>query len=352
MIRDGLTFDDVLLVPKHSTINSRSNVNLQVCLNKIDVYLNHPIIPANMATIMNYAMAEAIYLSGGLGLMHRFVSVEEQLNILVKLNEVYGRYVFKHIGLSVGIQEKDKEAIKYFIDNEVKIFCIDVAHLDCEAGIKMIKYFDKYPFVLLIAGNVATGDGARRAWEAGADFVKVGIGSSGICTTRIITGNGVPQLTALMDVAEVQQQLRELEKTKDRPKLRSFGIISDGGAKTSGDLVKSLCFADLVMSGNLFAGGVETPGDIINIDGLNYKKYTGSSTHKSAHIEGVEALVLCKGAFKENLSKLLEGIRSGCSYQNAHNLFELKHNPTFIRMSDAGLKESHIHDVIINKESL
>jgi IMP dehydrogenase len=152
-----------------------------------------------------------------------------------------------------------------------------------------------------------------------------------------------------MDVAEVQRQLNELERTKRYPneKKRIFPFIADGGIKSAGDIVKALCFADMVMVGNLFAGCEETPGLRKNIGGTSYKEYVGSSTYKTNHIEGVAALVPTKGTYKSVLNKLLEGLRSGCSYQGAHNLEELKDNPAFIRITNAGLKESHPHDVFI-----
>lgn len=169
-----------------------------------------------------------------------------------------------------------------------------------------------------------------------------------LCTTRIETGNGVPQITALMDVAEAQKNIIEFYKTKDEPgTTRQFPFIADGGIKNSGDIVKSLCFADMVMVGNLFAGCDEAPGSVVNIDGRRYKEYVGSSTYKTNRIEGVAAMASYKGPFKNVLTKLLEGLESGCSYQGANNLTELKDNPQFIKISNAGLKESHPHDVLL-----
>lgn len=217
--------------------------------------------------------------------------------------------------------------------------------------IKKMRYINEQVFI--IAGNVATGAGARRLWEAGANVVKVGVGPGSLCTTRIETGNGVPQLTALMDVAKTQKELLELWRTKDNSQYpdsktnRQFPIISDGGIKSAGDIVKALCFADMVMVGNLFAGCEETPGQILNINGQTFKEYVGSSTHKTNHIEGVAAIVPAKGSYESILTKLLEGLRSGCSYQGAENLAELRDNPEFIRITNAGLKESHPHDVTI-----
>jgi IMP dehydrogenase len=190
---------------------------------------------------------------------------------------------------------------------------------------------------------VATALGAKRLWDAGADMLRVGVGNGSICTTRIETGNGVPQLTALMDIHSIKQ---EMENKLGKQLL----IVNDGGVTKVGDIVKALCFSDFVMTGNMFAGCEEAPGSIISVDGKMYKSYVGSSTHKTTRIEGVEAMVPLKKDFKSILTKMIEGIQSGCSYQNAHNLEELKDNPQFVKISSAGLKESHAHDVTIVKK--
>ena len=208
-------------------------------------------------------------------------------------------------------------------------------------------------------------DGAERLWYAGADIVKVGIGPGSLCTTRIETGNGIPQLTALIDIANRKAWITNPNATEFISNIKEGGIkkmmedefkgtitrpiytIADGGIKSAGDIVKALCFSDMVMAGNLFAGCNEAPGTIINIGGRTYKEYVGSSTHKGNHVEGVAAMVDCKGPYSNILTKLTEGLRSGCSYQGAHNLDELRKNPQFIKISSAGLRESHPHDVTI-----
>lgn len=351
MIREGLTFDDVLLVPQHSDIDSRSkDVNTSFKFSKpgIDIELKHPIIPANMATVTGEKMAEVVFKSGGLAILHRFMEPEEQLKIIQDMDKEFGRRVWVHVGLSVGVQPKDKEIVDMFIKSGAEIICIDIAHGDSKRCVEMTEWISKrYPEVLLIAGNVATGEGAKRLWQAGADIVKVGVGPGSLCTTRIETGNGVPQLTAIMDVADVRNKLVELERTKNMPHKRTFPFIADGGIKHAGDIVKALCFADLVMIGNMFAGCEETPGSTIIRDGVTMKAYVGSSTHKANHIEGVSAYVPYRGKYENVLTKLVEGLQSGCSYQGAHDLSDLRDNPTFIRITSAGLKESHPHDVII-----
>jgi len=345
MIREGLTFDDVLLVPQHSTVESRSKVDISV--NWGGLHFAHPIIPANMKTVTGEDMALKIIKSGGLAILHRFMDVKEQLQIA---NRVFDNHGNENFAVSIGIKPADREVVTQFRDAGIRILCLDVAHGDTNNCAEMVSWIkDKHNDMFVIAGNVATGEGARRLWNAGADVVKVGVGPGSLCTTRIETGNGVPQLTALMEVAEIQRQLNELERTRHYPgeKRRYYPFIADGGIKSAGDIVKALCFADMVMVGNLFAGCEEAPGKRIVIDGMSYKEYVGSSTHKTNHIEGVAALVPYKGTFHDILTKLIEGLRSGCSYQGAHNLTELKDNPAFIRITNAGLKESHPHDVVI-----
>lgn len=344
MIREGLTFDDVLLVPQHSTIKSRSTVDVSVKWGQFE--FKHPIIPANMKSITDENMAYAVTYSGGLAILHRFMPIEQQLSIAEDMLDNNSRNNF---AVSIGVKEEDSLNVYKFMELGVKIFCVDVAHGDSEQCVNMVKWLkERNPRPFVIAGNVATGEGARRLWEAGAHVVKVGIGPGSLCTTRIETGNGVPQLTALMDVAKVQQQMLELYRTKDDPGVkRQFPIISDGGIKNAGDIVKALCFADMVMVGNIFAGCEETPGEIVSMDGRSYKQYAGSSTHKANHVEGVIAMVPTKGSYESILVKLIEGLKSGCSYQGASNLIELRDNPEFIRITNAGLRESHPHDVTL-----
>jgi len=343
IIKDGLCFDDVMLVPKHSTVDSRSKVDISVK----GLNFQHPIIPANMQTVTGKQMAFEIINSGGLAIIHRFMPIDEQLKIaedIISLGTFskFGVSTVSNFAVSVGVKTNDVEYIKSFYEAGVRIMCIDIAHGDSNHCIEMAMTIkEKYPDIFVIAGNVATGAGAERLWRAGADAVKVGVGPGSLCTTRIETGNGVPQLTALMDVADTKNTILQ------GGHKRTLYVIADGGIKNAGDIVKALCFADMVMVGNLFAGCTEAPGKTHTINGISYKEYVGSSTHKTNHIEGVEALVPCKGPYQTILNKLLEGLRSGCSYQGAHNLEQLKVNPDFIRITNAGLKESHPHDVFL-----
>lgn len=348
-IRDGLTFDDVLLVPQYSDVRSRSNVDVSVMIK--DLKFSHPIIPANMQTVTGEKMIEVASSNGGLSILHRFMPFEEQLEIIQRLKSkykndciAYGQNILDFVGVSLGVTDQYREHVYRFLSLGVNIFCIDIAHGDsvhCVEMIKWIRGINTYSPVI-IAGNVATGSAAKRLWDAGADVVKVGIGPGSLCTTRIETGNGVPQLSALIDVSNACD-----EYLKDINYSRNLYIISDGGLKNSGDIVKALCFADMVMAGNIFAGCVETPGNVLSIMGKTYKEYKGSSTHKTNHIEGVAAIMPTKGKFDNILKKLIEGLKSGCSYQGCSNLIDLQLNPEFVKITNAGLIESHPHNILI-----
>lgn len=349
MIKEGLTFGDVLLKPQYSEVVSRSDIDLSVKIREFR--FSNPIIPANMKTIVGRSNMFSMVDQGGLSIMHRFTSIEDRLNMVKELQE-YSKLSMDRFGFSIGVKEEDRENFLALVNAGVKIICIDVAHGDSKQSIEMIKWIKERWGGLLIAGNIATGEAAIRMWDIGADVVKCGIGSGAICLTRTETGNGVPQLSALMDVYEARK--RFVEK---RIRQNGFGlgrskpyIISDGGATSAGDVVKSLCFADMTMVGNLLSGCSDSPGESVIIDGKPYKRYDGSSTHKDSHVEGVKSVVLEKPEFKETLNRLLQGIKSGCSYQGVFNLTDLKDNPEFIRITNAGLKESGAHDVNVIKE--
>jgi IMP dehydrogenase len=293
-----------------------------------------------MKTILNYKVAEEMYKSGGLCLLHRFMSFEEQINILDSLKLQFADFA-DYIGVSVGVQNEDYKNVNKFYDFGVRIFCVDIAHIDSVNGVEMVKFISETcPDAFLIAGNIATGSAAFRMWCAGADAVKVGIGSGSICLTRTTTGCGVPQLSALLDVYQVR---------KENPIFKERFIISDGGCSKIGDIGKALAVADLVMLGGMFSSSVDCPGEIIQIDCKKYKSYVGSSTHRKEYIEGVEALTEVKPPIAEILNTMHQGLASTCSYVGAHNLTELKQNAVFIKITHAGQIESGAHDVKVIK---
>jgi IMP dehydrogenase/GMP reductase len=342
MIKDSFTFDDLLLVPQYSTIKSRSEVDISVSLSKGFRY-KIPLLPANMSDIINKKMIIKMYELGAMSLMHRFCSIDEQLSLFKELNQEHDD-IFNFVGASVGVKSSDYKSLQLLSELGAKIFCIDIAHLDSDNGMAMISYISKnYPNKLLIAGNVATGEAAARAWRAGADVVKVGIGASGICSTRLEAAAGVPQLSALMDVYSYKNGL---QKELNRP----LYFISDGGHKITADCIKSLCFADMVMLGGMLSGTDEASGIKIENNGGTYISYSGSSTHKKDRVEGVKGLVKPKGPVGDIIKNICEGIQSGCSYQNCHNLNELKLDPQFIKLTNAGIAESKIHGVILQNK--
>lgn len=326
-VSKGYTFDDLLLVPKHSEVTTRKNVDLSVDLGK-DTRLDIPIVSANMKNVTGSGMALTLERMGGLPILHRFCTIQENV-------DMFHRTTYGNIGCSVGVNEAEKDRASALHSAGCRVFCVDVAHGDHTNCVEMVRWLaTKFgDDTLIIAGNVATGSGAVRLALAGADVIKVGVGPGSLCTTRIETGNGVPQMTALNDVRE------------------SLGghdvkIIADGGIRRAGDIVKALCFADAVMLGSMLAGTDEAPGDVIQVDGRPVKAYEGSSTHKTSHIEGIKAHVPLKGPVKPIITNLLDGIRSGCSYQGVENLVDLKKDPQFVEISNAGLAESHPHSVI------
>jgi IMP dehydrogenase len=358
-IRTALTFDDVLLVPQYSDISTRSleiekpEIDLSSNLGK-GINLKIPIISANMKTVTGPRMARAMAEIGGMGLLHRFTNtIQDQISDFQEAIDGYSNYV-NYIGCSLGISPKDKneELAEKLAEVGCKIFCVDVAHGHTKLVGEFTEYLaKKYPQNLLIVGNVATKEGAIYLRERGADVVKAGIGGGSLCSTRIVTGAGVPQLTALDSVLQgciVSNMAGSYRYSKHSKSY--YSIISDGGIKNSGDLVKSLVFSDAVMLGNLLAGCDESPGEITENPqtGQKFKHYKGSSTHKKTHIEGVHGLVPYRGPLKQVIKHLLEGIASGFSYQGAHNVQELQQNAKFVQITGAGIKESYPHDIILS----
>lgn len=338
-VRTAYTFDDVLLSPKYSNINSRKDVDLSVNLGK-GIELAIPIVSANMKNVTGLSMALKIADMGGLAILHRFYNnpLFDQIDAFKTCLQAHPSHA-NHIGVSIGVQKHDLDYVGIYVENGIKILCLDIAHGHSQRAIDVIaKIKSKYPKVLLIAGNVATSEGFCALAKAGADVIKINIGAGSVCTTRIETGNGVPQLTALSDCYEAMNNYY--------PGVR---IIADGACKTTSDIVKSLCFSHAVMLGNMLAGTDEAPGEIMSINNKTYKQYAGSSTLKKDHIEGVSGLVETKGPVENIINKILQGVRSGCSYQGVKDLESLRKDPQFVLITNSGLVESHPHDVMVSK---
>ncbi|HEX2107333.1 MAG TPA: IMP dehydrogenase [Nitrososphaera sp.] len=472
-ILQGLTFDDVLLVPKRSPIVSRSQTNLRTKLSR-NITLNVPIISANMDTVTESGMAIALAREGGIGIIHRFLTIEDQVdeilkvkrsesvmieqpytirpdltvaeakkamaefsvsgllveeggrllgiitrrditfekNNKLKVSELMTKDVItakagitieqakeilhnkrieklpvvddkKHIvglitskdilkmeeyphaskdrkgrllvGAAVGVKGDYLERTEALLEAGADIIVVDIAHGHSENAINTVHMIKKaFPDCELIAGNVATGEGSRDLIKAGVDAVKVGVGSGSICITRVVTGSGVPQLTAVLDSVKV---------------ARDYGIpiISDGGIRNSGDITKALAAgASSVMIGSLFGGTDESPGKTLVKNGKKYKMYRGMASFYASlgrkyreagpqvvdsddlndYVpEGVEAMVPYKGSVVEIIRQMAGGLRSGLSYCGAKTISEMQNNAEFIRITSAGYIESQSHDV-------
>ena len=471
--REGLTFDDVLLVPKYSDITSRSQTDLKTQLSR-NISINIPLVSANMDTVTESAMAVAMARAGGIGIIHRFLTIHEQTNEVLKVKrsgsvmienpysinqertvqdaidyaedkEVSGLLVVDSdsklvgivtdrdllfetnsklplkdimtkdvvtanlginledakqilhknkieklpivdesglvkglitskdiinienypsaskdkkgrplVGAAVGVKGDFLERSESLLDAGVDVLVVDIAHGHSENAINTIRNIKKaFPNCELIAGNVATAQGTEDLIKAGVDAVKVGVGSGSICITRVITGSGVPQLTAVIDCAKIGKDY-------------GIPIISDGGTRTSGDATKALAAgASSIMVGSMLGGTDESPGTVLTKNGKRFKVYRGMASlaasigRKSKETgtisldddlndyvaEGVEAMVPYKGTVTDILKQLTGGIRSGLSYCGAHTIPQMQQNAEFIKMSRAGFAESQPHDV-------
>ena len=474
IIGEGITFDDVLLVPSYSQVIP-NQVDLTTNLTK-KIRLNIPMMSAGMDTVTEYRMAIAMARQGGIGIIHKNMSIEAQADevdkvkrsengvitdpfsltpehtladadalmakfrisgvpitegrklvgiitnrdlkfetdfkkkikesmtsenlitakesitldqakeILAKARKeklpivdddynLVGLITIKDIektikyplaakdsqgrllcGAAVGITANVLDRVKELIDAKVDVVVLDSAHGHSENVLKCVRMIkEKYPDLQVIAGNVATGEGTRALIEAGADAVKVGIGPGSICTTRVVAGIGVPQITAIMHAYDVAKEY-------------GVPIIADGGIKYSGDMTKAIAAGgDVCMMGSMFAGCEESPGTYELYQGRKYKVYRGmgsiaamengskdryfQSDAKKLVPEGVEGRVAYKGSVEDTVFQLMGGLRSGMGYCGTATIEELKENGRFVKISAASLKESHPHDIHITKEA-
>ncbi|HLN36039.1 MAG TPA: IMP dehydrogenase [Nitrososphaeraceae archaeon] len=472
-IKEGLTFDDVLLVPKHSSIVSRSQTSLKTRLSR-NINLNIPIISANMDTVTESSMAIALAREGGIGIIHRFMTIQDQVDEVLRVKrsesvmieqpytipidstikqakkmmqgygvsgllvekdkklvgivtkrdilfeknfennvsevmskdvvfaelgttideakeilhknkieklpiidrdeQIVGLITSKDIlkmeqypnaskdkkghlmaGAAVGVKGDYLERTEALLEAGADVIVVDIAHGHSENAINCVRQIKKaFKNCELIAGNVATGNGAEDLIKAGVDAVKVGVGSGSICITRVITGSGVPQLTAIVDSVQTANNY-------DVP------VISDGGIRNSGDVTKALAAgSSSIMIGSLLGGTDESPGKTLVKNGKKYKIYRGMASfyaslgrryrEEGAQVvdsddlndyvpEGVEAMVPYKGSVVEIVRQLVGGLRSGLSYCGAKNISEMQKNADFIRITSAGYIESQPHDV-------
>lgn len=335
----GLTFDDVLLVPGYNGIRSRNMVTTSVKLQ--GRVFDIPVVSSNMDTITGLDMARLMASQGGLALLHRFQSVEDNIKMFKAANDP------QHVGISIGIGQDGMVRAEALVGAGAEIICVDVAHGHSKEVNRTVRSLrEKYKDnVMVIAGNVATYAGADYLAAAGADVIKVGIGAGSVCTTRMKTGYGVPQLTAIIECSKVDRL-----------------IIADGGIRYPSDAVKSLAAgADMVMLGGMLSGTDEAPGDIIERSGTDgkvrrYKRFRGMASKEAQEdfmgqmqewktAEGVALEVQCKGSAKSVLLDIMGGIRSGMTYCGAMEIRELKRKAQFMEISTAGRAEGAPHAV-------
>ena len=348
----GLTYDDVLLLPDASdVVPSEVETSTQLTRN---IRLSVPLVSSAMDTVTESAMAIAMARAGGIGIIHRNLAVDEQVTH-VKL--VKGASLMA--GAAVGVGDDGFERAQALIDVGVDVVVVDTAHGHHRAVLDAIERIKKaFPEQEVIGGNVATRAGAQALINAGADAVKVGVGPGSICTTRVVAGVGVPQITAIMEAAKACLK-------SDVP------LIADGGLQYSGDIAKAIVAgADSVMLGSLLAGCDESPGELIEIDGRKYKSYRGmgslgamqsrgekKSYSKDRYMqddvlaedklvpEGIEGKVPHRGSVGEVVHQLVGGLRSGMGYAGAPDISHLKRDGRLVQITYAGLQESHPHDV-------
>jgi len=347
----GLTYDDVLLLPDASEVVP-SEVDTKTRLTR-NISINVPLVSSAMDTVTESTMAIAMAKAGGIGIVHRNLAIEDQVK-QVKLAKAQGI-----VGAAVGVGDDGFARAVAIIEAGVDVVVVDTAHGHHKAVLDAIARIKKeFPKIEIIGGNVATRAGAQALINAGADAVKVGVGPGSICTTRVVAGVGVPQITAIM----------EAHKACDKADIP---LIADGGLQYSGDIAKAIVAgADCVMLGSLLAGCDESPGELVEVSGRKYKAYRGmgslgamqsrgeqKSYSKDRYMqddvlsedklvpEGIEGKVAYRGSVSATVHQLVGGLRSGMGYAGAADIASLKENGRLIQITSAGLKESHPHDV-------
>ena len=350
-IKEALTFDDVTLVPKYSEILP-TEVDTSIKLTE-HLKLKIPLISSAMDTVTESKMAIAVAKAGGIGIIHRNLDVKKQIEEIkiVKKQKLL-------VGAAVGAGPNELKRAKEILQEGVDLIVVDTAHGHTKKVSEIIKFIKKFKNkkVSLCAGNIATPDAAKFLLKLGVDIIKVGIGPGSICTTRLVAGIGVPQLSAILSV-------------RNGIKKKDVKIIADGGIKYSGDLAKAFAAgADAVMIGSLFAGTDQAPGKLIRRNGKLFKSFRGmgsvgamnkgsadryfQSKQKdlSKYVpEGVEGLAKYKGKVHNVIYKLVGGLRSSMGYLGSKQIRYLRNKPQFVKITKAGFYESMVHNVDIIK---
>ena len=350
-IKEALTFDDVTLAPKYSNILP-SEVDTSIKLTK-DLKLRIPLLSSAMDTVTESRMAIAVANAGGIGVIHRNLEITKQIKEIKKVKK---QKLF--VGAAVGAGPKELQRAKEILKEGVNLIVVDTAHGHTKKVSEIIKYIKriKDKKTALCAGNIATPEAAKFLLKLGVDIIKVGIGPGSICTTRLVAGIGVPQLSAILSV-------------RKGIKNKNVKIIADGGIKYSGDLAKAFAAgADAVMIGSLFAGTDEAPGKIIKKNGKFFKSFRGMGSvgamnkgsadryfqikqkDTSKYVpEGVEGFSKYKGDVGNVIYKLIGGLRSSMGYLGSKQIKYLRNKPQFVKITKAGFYESMVHNVDIVK---
>ena len=352
-IKESLTFDDVLLLPRYSEVLP-SDTDISVNLTK-KIILKVPFLSSAMDTVTESRMAIAIAEAGGIGIIHRNLNIKNQTKEIIKVKKKK-----LPVGAAVGTNQEDIDRARSLVANGCDLLVIDTAH---GHSLKVLKTLSKLKKIgeeiPICVGNIATAEAAKKLYNSGADIIKVGIGPGSICTTRMVAGIGVPQISAIMEV-------------KKALKKKKIKIISDGGIKFSGDIAKALAAgADAIMMGSIFAGTNESPGKKFKLRGKIYKYYRGMGSigamssgsanryfqknfkDKSKFVpEGVEGRVEYKGNVSKIIYQLKGGLRSSMGYIGAKKLSQISKNAQFIKITKAGFYESMVHSVEITQKTI
>ena len=346
-IKEALTFDDVTLAPNYSEVLP-SEVDTSIKLSE-NLKLRIPILTSAMDTVTESKMAIAIAKAGGIGVIHRNLNIKDQINEIKKVKKQN-----LLVGAAVGAGPNEHKRAEQIINEGVDLIVVDTAHGHTKKVGEIIKFIkrQKSKKITLCAGNIATAEAAKYLLNLGVDIIKVGIGPGSICTTRLVAGIGVPQLSAILTV-------------RNGLKNKKAKIISDGGIKYSGDLAKAFAAgADAVMIGSLFAGTDETPGKLITKNGKKFKSFRGMGSvgamnkgsadryfqkkqkDASKYVpEGVEGFVKYKGKVGSVIYKLVGGLKSSMGYLGAKQIKNLRDKPRFVKITKAGFYESMVHNV-------